>query len=146
MAIQPLRASSKKNRHHNSTGQHGIHIVWKPHLFHSTGCIASPARGRVWLTCHTVFVSLPKNHGNILRVYFIWSAVKFCHSLAINKTLPSHGSKMLRAVYSYIPEIQKQYGISTRPFRVPVMQYIRCCGRGVVPRLVFKNFKRPVYF
>ena len=63
MAIQPLRASSKKNRHHNSTGQHGIHIVWKSHLFHSTGCIASPACGRVWLTCHTVFVSLPKNHG-----------------------------------------------------------------------------------
>ena len=45
-----------------SAGHH-LYIVWKPHLFHSTGCIASPARGRVWSTCHTVFVSLPKNHG-----------------------------------------------------------------------------------
>ena len=44
-------------------------LVWKPHLFHSTGCIASPARGRVWSTCHTVFVSLPKNHGE--HTYFV---------------------------------------------------------------------------
>ena len=40
-------------------GRFALHrLVWKPHLFHSTGCIASPARGRVWSTCHTVFVSL----------------------------------------------------------------------------------------
>ena len=46
----------------------------------------------------------------------------------------------LRAIYSYIPEIQKQYGTSTRPFRVSVMQYIRCCGRGVVSRLAIGNW------
>ena len=102
-------------------------VVWKPRLFHITGCIVSPARGRVLLTCHTIF---------------IWGTYCVCTSYGVwlNFVIASRFLKRFSAMPANVAcsihsRDTKTVWHSTRPFRVPVMQYIQCCGRGVVSRL-----------
>ena len=105
-------------------------LVWKPHLFHSTGCIASPAHGRVWSTCHTVFVSLECMN----KLHATFAGYCFINREAMTNALHK---KYTRSMFPMILGERYENGMACRPdpSTVPVMQYIRCCGRGVVSRL-----------
>ena len=83
-----------------------LHLVWKPHLSHSTGCIASPARGRVWSTCHTAFVSLHGEHS-----YFVCTSyevqVNFVIASRLIKHYPAMPANIARSLLTHSRDTKK---------------------------------------
>ena len=57
--------------------------------------------------------------------------LNFVIALQLIKCYPAMPANVARSLFIHSRDT-KTVGMSTRPFRVLVMQYIRCCGRGVV--------------